>query len=158
MYTRIRKSKWTEIFVCLGVFGLLIWLVLSPSLRATVYQSFNFGGAYERYDRLADKLRLGMSSDEVRRTLGRPESQEALQRGQRWTYCDDGPTAGWLCVVDFSSEADSLRLAYFFNIQHTAFTNSLHREFGSPVDGGEFKSYPMLKKRRNQWYGISTGQ
>ena len=65
---------------------------------------------------------------------------------------NDG-TTGWTCLVDFSSETGLLRLAYFFNVEHILFANSLHREFGSPVDGGEFKGDPILKKRRDQWYG-----
>ena len=69
-------------------------------------------------------------------------------------FYDDGPTAGWTCVVDFASGGgDTLRLAYFFNVQHRVFTNSPHHEFGSPVDGGEFRNDPFLKMRRDQWYG-----
>jgi len=94
-----------------------------------------------------------MSTDEVHSILGKPQTQEDLEGGQRWIFFDDGPTAGWTCVVDFASEGGSLRLSYFFNVQHRAFTNSLHREFGSPVDGGKFQSDRFLKMRRDQWYG-----
>jgi hypothetical protein len=120
-----------------------------------VYRAVPYSGSYSTYDRLADSLRLGMSVDEVRKTLGKPQAQESLERGERWTFFDDGPTAGWTCVVDFSSDSGKLRLAYFFNVQHRAFTNSLHRELGSPVDGGEFRSDPFLKLRRDQWHRSS---
>ena len=153
MKTRIRKSRLAGIFVCLCVMALIAVFALSASFRARVYRTVSYGGSYQTYDRLADMLRLGMSTDEVRGILGRPDSQEDLERGQRWTYCDDGSTAGWTCVVDFSSDAGSLRFTYFFSVQHRAFTNSLHREFGSPVDGGEFRSDPFLKMRRDRWYG-----
>jgi hypothetical protein len=95
-----------------------------------------------------------MTGDAVRSILGKPETQEDLGGGQRWTYFDDGPTAAWTCVVDFAPDGGSLRLSYFLNVQNRAFTNSLHREFGSPVDGGRFQSDPFLKMRRDQWYPI----
>ena len=150
MKPRIRKSRLAGIFVCFCVVALTAWFALSASFRAHVYRTVPFGGSYSTYDRLADMLRLGMSADEARSLLGRPEFQEDLKHGQRWSFSDDGPTAGWTCVVDFSSDTGSLRLAYFLSVQHRVFTNSLYREFGSPVDGGEFRSDPFLKIRRDQ--------
>ena len=152
MKIRARGSKIVGISVCACVACLAAWFALSASFRASVYRAVPYSGSYSTYDRLADSLRLGMSVDEVRKTLGNPQAQECLERGERWTFFDDGPTAGWTCVVDFSSDAGELRLAYFFNVQHRAFTNSLHRELGSPVDGGEFRSDPFLKLRRDQWH------
>ena len=148
-----RKSIAVPIWIL--VVGVLTWLVVSPSFRASVYREISLGGPYSRYDRLANLLRLGMTTDEVRRILGRPETQEDLEGGQRWMFCDDGTesTSGWTCIVDFSSEAGTLRLAYFFNVQHVVFTNSPHREIGRPIDGGEFRGDPTLKRRREQWYG-----
>ena len=117
-----------------------------------MFRAVPYGGSYSTYNRLADSLRLGMSADEARKILGTPQEQENLDGGERWMFFDEGPTAGWTCVVDFSSEAGKLRLAYFLSVQHRAFTNSLHREFGNPVDGGEFQSDPFLKMRRERWH------
>src|SRR5690348_415800 len=100
MNTHIRKSRLAGIFVCFCVVALIACFALSRSFRASVYRTFPYGGSYQTYDRLADLLRLGKSADEVRKILGSPGRQEDLQRGQRWTYSDDGPTAGWTCTVD----------------------------------------------------------
>jgi hypothetical protein len=94
-----------------------------------------------------------MSLEEVHRILGDPQTEEDLVGGRRWSFFDEGPTAGWRCVVDFSPDNGRLRLANFLNVQHGVFTNSLHREFGSPVDGGEFRNDPSLKMRWDQWNG-----
>jgi len=149
---RVKASKLVSICICASVAGLTTWFALSASFRAAVYRAVPYVGSYSTYDRLADSLRLGMSADEAGKILGRPHQQENLGSGERWTFFDDGPTAEWTCVVDFSYEAGKLRLAYFFNVQHRVFTNSLHRELGSPVDGGEFRSDPFLKMRRDQWH------
>ncbi len=150
MKLSVRKTMFVGI--CIGIAGLIAGFTFSARFRASVYRAVPFGGSYSTYERLAASLCLGMSTDEVRSILGSPQTQEQLEHGQRWIFFDDGPTAGWTCVVDFSSGANTLRLAYFFNVQHRAFTNSLHRELGSPVDGGEFRSDPFLKMRRDQWY------
>ncbi len=152
MRVQARRLRFAGICLCACFAAVAVWFVFSPSFRASVFRAVPYGGSYSTYNRLADSLRLGMSVDETRRILGTPRTQEDLGRGQRWTFFDDGPTAGWTCVVDFSSDAGKLRLAYFFNVQHRVFTNSLHREFGSPVDGGVFRSDPFLKMRRDQWH------
>ena len=151
MKIRVRGAKFAGICVCASLVGLAAWFALSASFRASVLRAFPYGGSYSTYDRLAGSLSLGMSIDEVRKILGTPPAQENLECGQRWRFFDDGPTAGWTCVVDFSSDAGKLRLAYFFNVQNRVFTNSPHRELGSPVDGGEFRNDPLLKLRRDQW-------
>ena len=145
------RSRVAGICICACLASLTAWFAFSLSFRARVFRAVPYGGSYSTYDRLADSLRLGMSVDQVRTILGTPQTQEGLERGQRWTFFDDGPTAGWTCVVDFSSDAGMLRFAYFLNVQHRAFTNSLHRELGNPVDGGEFRSDPFLKMRRDHW-------
>ena len=151
MKIRARRSKFAGICICACLAGIAAWFGLSASFRASVLRAVPYGGSYATYDRLADSLRLGMSIDEVRSILGTPQTHEDLERGQRWTFFDDGPTAGWACVADFASAGATLRLAYFLNVQHRVFTNSPHREFGSPVDGGQFRSDPLLKVRRDQW-------
>jgi outer membrane protein assembly factor BamE (lipoprotein component of BamABCDE complex) len=151
MKVHTTKVAFTIISIC--ALGLASWLVFSVSFRAKPYRAVPFGGSYATYDRLADLLRLNMSLDEVRRILGQPQIEEDVMGGRRWTFLEDGPTAGGTCIVDFSPDNGTLRLAYFLNIQHVVFTNSLHREFGSPVDGGEFRNDPLLKMRWDQWFG-----
>jgi hypothetical protein len=114
-----------------------------------------FDGSYSKYDRLANLLRASMSAGEAGKILGEPETQESLSGGLRWTFSDTESTADWICVADFSPGVTNLQLSYFLNLQHRAFTNSLHREFGTPVDGGEFRSDPFLKMRRDQWRRIA---
>jgi hypothetical protein len=151
MKTRLKKTVLGGIAISIVAF--LVLFALSTSFRASVYRAIPYGGSYSTFDRLADMLRLGMNTNEVCRILGTPQTQEDLGHGQRWRFSDEGPAAGWICVVDFSSDAGTMRLSYFFSVQHLAFTNSLHREFGSPVDGGEFRGDPLLKIRRDQWWG-----
>jgi hypothetical protein len=111
-----------------------------------------FGGSYPTYERLGGLLTPGMNSEEVLKILGKPQLQENLSGGQRWKFFDDGPTVAWTCIVDFSPTNDRLRLCYFFNVQCYALTNSLHDEFGRPIDNGKFQDDPFLKMRWDQWY------
>ena len=153
MNARFRKPVFVLLIpLCACAAALIGWRLLPLSTRAAVYRTFPYRGSYFTYERLADSLRLGMNIEDVRGVLGKPQTQEALAGGQRWTFIEDGPTAGWTCIVDFSSEAGTLRLSYFFNVQHRVFTNSLHREIGAPMVCCEFRIDPFLKMRRDQWH------
>jgi len=110
---KTRTTKTLLLSLCVCIFSPIACLALSASFRASVYRAVPFGGSYSTYNRLADMLRLGMSTNEVHSILGRPDSQEDLEHGQRWSFSNDGPTAGWTCVVDFSLAAGTLHLAYF---------------------------------------------
>ena len=134
------------IVICMG------WRLLPVTARADFYRQFCYGGSYSTYERLGGFLTPGMNSKEVLEILGKPQLQENLNGGQRWKFFDDGPTAAWTCIVDFSPTNDRLRLCYFFNVQCYVLTNSLHDEFGSPIDNGKFQNDPFLKIRREQWY------
>jgi hypothetical protein len=132
--------------VCMG------WRLLPVTAKADFYRQFPYGGSYFTYERLGALLTPGMKSDEVLEILGKPQLQEDLNGGQRWKFFDDGPTAAWTCIVDFSPTNNSLCLCYFFNVQCYVLTNSLHHEFGSPIDDGNLQDDPFLKMRRDQWY------
>lgn len=147
----------TSVFISLAVFCVLVavcvgWHVLPVTAKAGICRLIPVGGSYREYERLARFLRLGMTEEEVRKILGKPQSEKGLKGGKRWVFFDDGPTAGWTCVVDFASEGDSKRLSYFFNVGHILFTNSPHQEFGVPLDNGLFENDPLLKIRRDEWY------
>jgi hypothetical protein len=148
------KKQVVRLIALLGfcAVSFVVWHFVPAKAKANVYRALPYGGSYSTYERLANLLKLGMVSAEVRDILGKPGRQEDLDGGQRWEFSDVGPTAGWTCIVDFAPKDGGLRLCYFFDVQHVVFTNSLHHQFGSPVDGGDFRGDPLLKIRREQWY------
>ena len=119
--------------------------------KARVIRTLSWSGSYQTYDRLADMLRIGMTADEVRAVLGAPESVYELPAGLRWLYDEVEATTGWLCIADFAPVHGVHRLQYFCNVEHIVFPTSRHREFGSPIDDGEFKGVSLLRARRNEW-------
>ena len=146
------------IVICVCAGSLLAWHLLPATTKADVYRAFPYGGSYATYERLANFLKPGMTIEEVRGILGKPNRRQTLNDGERWTFADDGPTAGWICIVDFSAKNRRRQLCYFFNVEHVAFANSLHHQFGNPLDSGKFDGDLMLKLRRDQWYPKKSGQ
>ncbi|HWD91229.1 MAG TPA: hypothetical protein VG938_02660 [Verrucomicrobiae bacterium] len=131
----------------------MIWLVSIAVTCWLGYYCLEGNDWYSRHDHLGNLLRAGMTTNDVMAVLGPPEIQMSVTGGDRWSYSDQGPTSGAGCVVDFAPEGGVLRLRYFLNYQHLLFRDGLHREFGSPVDGGSFKDDPFLKLRWDEWHG-----
>ena len=101
---------------------------------------------WAEYERLTKLLSLGMEPAQVERILGKPSLAETLSVGQRWAYMEDGPTAGWTCVVEFKREepAQLLKLCYVLNIQHVVFRDSPRSEIGQKLNLKEPEGTIML--------------
>jgi hypothetical protein len=137
------------VVIALIISVVLGWSFLPTHRKAQIIRAVPLGGSYATFDRLAKRLRLGMTTTEVTGILGASEHITRISGGQRWTYDEVAATTGWVCIVDFGTDG---RLQYFFNVEHVVFPASPRREFGKPLDGGRFDGDLGLQfyKKREQ--------
>lgn len=131
-HSRSRFQRLVIVFITLLAMSVTALLVLQPSPMALkrFLISATTTSHFEAFEKLTRLLSIGMPEERAKEVLGSPQKVETLSHGDRWLYMDDGPTAGWILVVEFERHESESTLCYWLNIQHTAFPNSPRSEMG----------------------------